>query len=231
MALQQREGLFNERGEVVFDGPGHRWAFDFMRRCLYDWKIAKDAPASGQDLYASLDEGETLCAVCPDWLIGNMARDYPQLAGRLKAMPLPAVTPGGSRTSTVGGTMIGIPKQSKNPDLAWEAIKFLYYDNAARAERFRETRVLPALKTCWSNPAISQPEGFIADPPLGQLLIQNSDVPPFYQGRFGAEAAEEESKACTVGIDVRTPEEGYAALKRGADRIRELMRKDRFAGD
>jgi len=228
LALQQDEGLFNEKGEVVFDGPGHRWAFDFIRSCLYETRIAKDGAPGGQDLFSALDEGEAICAICPDWLIGVMARDYPQLAGRLKGMLLPAVTPGGRRTSTVGGTMIGITKQCQDPQLAWDAVKFLYYNDEALANRFRKTRILPPVKSSWRLPVFFQSDGFLASPPLGQLFIEASDVPQFFNHRYGAEAAEQEAKACSVGI-AASRAKGYETLRRAAERVRELVRKDRFA--
>ena len=48
------------------------------------------------------------------------------MAGKIKVMPMPRWPDSPYRTSTIGGTMIGIPRTAKDPEKAWKMIEHLY---------------------------------------------------------------------------------------------------------
>jgi arabinosaccharide transport system substrate-binding protein len=87
----------------------------------------------------------------------------------MKLMPLPAVKPGGRRTSTWGGTMIGITKQCKNPDLAWKLAMQLYLDKKELGQRFRDTNILPALRSAWKQPEFDEKREYWCGQQVGNL--------------------------------------------------------------
>ncbi len=84
--------------------------------CVGPDRVAADAPdfsASGNKLKV---DGYVVANLMPDWMCNIYRREMPQLAGKIKLMPLPAWEKGGRRTSVWGGTMLGMPRDAANPD-------------------------------------------------------------------------------------------------------------------
>ena len=88
---------------------------------------------------------------------------------RSALLPLPAGKEGGRRTSVGGGTGLMITKRTKNPDLAWELAKFLYFEPAELGKRFKETNILPVLKDAWERPELSEPNPYYSNLPIGKM--------------------------------------------------------------
>ena len=127
-----------------------------------------------------MKEGIVLGILAPDWYIGSVKRFIPELAGKWRAMPLPAWREGERRTSTWGGTMIGITKQSKNPDLAWSFVRFAYMDDEALANRYRKTPIIPPIRSAWSNPVFAEADPYLGGQVLGKTLTDlGDDIPGF----------------------------------------------------
>ena len=89
-------------------------------------RIAADPGMFGQAFAKATQDGYTLCSFCPDWKTWGIQNDMPQLTGKMKLMPLPAVRPGGRRTSTWGGTMLGITRNCPDRRLAWKLARHMY---------------------------------------------------------------------------------------------------------
>ena len=53
----------------------------------------------------------------------------PMLVGRAPTCDVPVFDPTDKPTSTWGGTMIGITKACRTPDLAWKLIEYLYFSD------------------------------------------------------------------------------------------------------
>src|SRR5262245_3698937 len=109
LLLQAGGGLFDEAGQPTLDLAVNA---DVVAQVVA-WtagpqRIAADAPyfsASGNKL---LLDGYVLASFMPDWMCNLWRNEIPQLAGKVKLMPLPAWTRDGRRTSVWGGTMVGI---------------------------------------------------------------------------------------------------------------------------
>jgi ABC-type glycerol-3-phosphate transport system substrate-binding protein len=96
-------------------------------------------------------------------------------------MPLPAAEVGGRRTSTWGGTMLGITKSCPNPELAWKVAEHMYFNKAELAVRFRATNILPPLKDAWEHPAFDEQRPYWSGQKLGRLYADLAEeVPPQY---------------------------------------------------
>jgi len=173
-----------------------------------------------------------LCFLMPDWFSGFFQKQAKSGAGKLALMPLPAVKPGGRRTSTRGGTMLGFTKKSKQFELAWQLGLELYFDVDSRAEQFQETNILPPLRAAWKHPALAQPNPYWSNQPLGQLYAaQADDTPPQYTSPYIQLAKEKMSEAICDCVDYygKKGANGFEAfvrkrLKQSADEIRRQMK-------
>ena len=184
--------LMNQRGTDVFDDQGEV-AFDnetvVDTVCWYIKAIeGKDRiafPAGwGQTLSRAMIDGLCLFYICPDWRTRQIKIDIPSLEGKLALMPLPAWEPGGRRTSTWGGSGLGISKQCQEKgkfDLAWELAMYLYYDPPQLEQRFLQTHIIPPLKESWKMPGFDKPFDYYGGIPLGRTYIDLAPQVPSVQ--------------------------------------------------
>ena len=168
-----------------------------------------------------MKEGVILGVLAPDWYISFVRRFVPELEGKWRAMPLPAWREGERRTSTWGGTMIAVTKQTENPDLAWEFAKFAYMDDEALANRYRKTFIIPPIRSAWSNPVYGESEAYLDGQVLGRSLTELApDIPGFHLNPFWAEANDLLRQAVYEAANgIRTPADALSHL---AEQVRAL---------
>ncbi len=179
LLLQAGGSLFNSDEQPTLDSDRNV----HVVATLVSWiagpaRIAADAPeytASGNSLKL---QGFVIASVMPDWLGGFWKGDMPSLSGKLKLMPLPAWEKGGLRTSVAGGTMLGLPKAGRNPDLAWEFAIHLYFNPDVAVAFYGKTGIIPPIPEFWSLPAFNAPDPYFSGQPAGQLFIQQAPYVP-----------------------------------------------------
>ena len=191
----------------------------------------------GREIFTrAVEKGYLLSFVCPDWRSKGTETHVASMAGKMALMPLPAFEPGGRRTSTWGGTMLGITKKCQDKKLAFELARHLYLNPGDLAERFRDLNILPPLKDAWRLPAFHEPRPYWSNQPIGKLYAELAEqVPPQYTSPFIGLAKNkmgEVVSACAVYYNARG-EEGFdayveARLKQAADYVRQQMRRNPF---
>lgn len=191
MLLQRGGGMFDEAGRVIIDSPLAISTLEFYCALLNTERVAVPAFTESPANYAAMKEGVVLGVLAPDWYVGFIRKFVPELAGRWRAMPLPAWESGGRRTSSWGGTMIALTTQSRHPDFAWEFMKFAYLDPAALANRYRTTMIIPPLKAAWADSVFDASDPYLGGQRLGRLLTDLApQVPPIYLNPYWAEASD-----------------------------------------
>ena len=228
LLLQRGAGFFDVKGNVVIDSDIAIGTLTFFTSLFNEHKIA--TPVYGTwhgdpSNFAAMQDGRILSILAPDWYVGILKSQVPQMAGKWKAVAMPSWEPGGRRTTTRGGTMIGITKQCPNPDLAWEFLKFAYFDKSGLINRYETTRIIPPLKAAWDNPIYSEPDAYLGGQPLGNLFIDLApDLPPRYQNPYWSEAADLLNDAIFNAVtEKQTP---HQALTELADKVRSIIAKD-----
>jgi arabinosaccharide transport system substrate-binding protein len=150
-------------------------------------RIAANAPefdAAGNKMRL---DGSVLFSMMPDWLTSAWRQDLPQLAGKVKLMPLPAWEHGGRRTTVMGGTMLGIPKRVKDFDSAWRYAKDLYLSPDLARASFRTTGIISPVKRHWVDPIYDEPSPYFSGQRYGRLYIAAApDVPPRTSSPYNA---------------------------------------------
>jgi arabinosaccharide transport system substrate-binding protein len=167
--------------------------------------------------------------ICPDWVLATMRSDaQAYLAGVVQCMPLPAWSPGGRRTSTSGGTMMGIPKGCPDVDRAWEMAQLLYCDRESLVQRFRDQTIVPPLKSVYDDPVFDEPQPFFMNQPVGRLLTELAlQVPPVNGSPYASEAFALLNGSFTDAMKQRiTPEVFLGSV---AQHLREMIERDRAA--
>ncbi len=135
------------------------------------------SPTAGQNA-RDLAAGSICGLITPDWMVADLKQYGPDLAGKLRMIPLPQFSDGDARTASWGGTMIGIARTCREPDVAWKLIESLYLDPAALNARQRSTGILPPIPEYWASPVYHQGDPFYGGQKINELYISLADELP-----------------------------------------------------
>ncbi len=240
----QFEAILFQRGGGYVDKEGNLIMDNELAVETLTWYIPLVAGADriGSDLGAeriftqALEQGYFLCFFCPDWRSKFTEVQVPRVKGKMALMPLPAFEPGGRRTTTMGGTMLGITKKTEHPEPALDLAQHLYMNTEDLAERFKETNIIPPVKTAWKHPAFKECNEYWSNQRLGMLYADLAEeVPPQYASPFVRPAKQklgEAISACSTYYKNHGDEgfEEYVRkrLKQAADDVRTLMRRNPY---
>ncbi|MBX2851398.1 MAG: extracellular solute-binding protein [Phycisphaeraceae bacterium] len=180
LLLQAGGGTFNAQGESIIASDANTHVIARMVRwCVGPNRIAIDAPEfspSGNELKL---RGSVVAALMPDWLAGVWMNDLSALKGKLKLMPLPAWEEGGRRTSVMGGTMIAIPKTTRDFDSAWAFAKELYLSPVLAQKLFESNHIISPKVGLWGEPYYAVKEPYFSDQQSGMMYIDQAPNVPF----------------------------------------------------
>ena len=179
LLLQAGGGTFDDNGDsLVASDANAKVIATVVSWCFGPNRIAIDAPEfspSGNQLKV---EGRVIAALMPDWLAGVWMKDLPQLSGKLKLMPLPAWEPGGRRTGVWGGTMLGIPRQTKRFDEAWALAKKLYLSKDMARALFKTNHIISPVVEYWDEDFYREPRAYFSGQQTGLLYIAQAPHVP-----------------------------------------------------
>ncbi len=236
--FQRGGGYFDPAGRCIMDNDiaiqTMKW---YVPLVAGPHPIGRDiGGVSGQFLTQSVENGYLLSLICPDWRCKGIEDDMPRLSGRMALMDLPTVAPGGSPTSTWGGTMVGITKHCRHQELAWELAKYFYTDPAQLVDRYRNLEIIPPFKAAWNQPVFQEPHAYWSGQKIGARYVALApDVPFQYTSPAIVTAKNKFSEAmvsCIQYYDAHG-DAGFepfirARLKRSADEVRALLRRDPY---
>ncbi|HMO25324.1 MAG TPA: extracellular solute-binding protein [Tepidisphaeraceae bacterium] len=173
LLLQRGINLVDDRGNIHFDDPR---VLDtlvmYARLSAGPNRIGADVAPGEQGYTQDLGSGFIGIMLTPDWRLTAIPLYAPELAGKLKVMPLPKFPDSPYRTSTWGGTMIGIPRNSANPELAWKLIEILYLRPEGMLDTMRNTYILPPVTTLWDDPINTELDPFYSGQAVRALNVQ-----------------------------------------------------------
>ena len=230
LVLQAGGGVIAQSGLPMLDDPINARVLAHVAAWGHGKdRIAADAPyfsASGNQL---LLDGFVLASFVPDWMCNLWRKEIPQLAGKVKLMPLPAWEKGGRRTSVWGGTMLGISREAKNQDELWEFAKHLYLSPDLSRRLFLEGDIISPVREFWNDPIYDQPDPFFGGQARGRLFVDLADdLPPRYNSPFGAMAVERLRAVASelAAIADATPDATVADLESHAQRLLTKVQED-----
>src|SRR5581483_2058886 len=73
--------------------------------------------------YRDLANGDICAMITPDWEVSYVKRYASDIPGKLAMMALPKFDPTDAPTASWGGTMIGIPRDCRDPEASWKLIE------------------------------------------------------------------------------------------------------------
>ena len=192
MLMQRGINPVDDRDRVHLSDPRVAETVAFYARLVAGpGKIGEPPPQSGGG-YREIAQGRRAAFFCPDWRPMYLKRYTPSLDGRLRLMPMPRFDPGDAPTATWGGTMFGIPRNSRDPEAAWKLIETLLLSNEAMVARRRHTSVLPPVVSDWDDPEYQSPDPFFGGQHVMSMYVDLArQVPVRYATPFTAVAQAE----------------------------------------
>lgn len=234
--FQRGGGYFDAQGNCIFDNDIAVQTMRFYVPLVAGPNKIGNTLGGGQILTQAVEQEYLLCLLTPDWRSRSFETDIPRAAGKMALMPLPAFQEGERRTSTRGGTMLGITRRCRDKDLAWEFARHLYLDKAELAERFRESNILPAMREAWQDPSYAESRPYWSGQPLGRLYAELApQVPAQYSSPFVVVAKNKLGEALTACVQRYNAqgESGFdafvrARLKQSAEEVRRLVARNPY---
>jgi arabinosaccharide transport system substrate-binding protein len=179
MLLQGGGGAFLPDGTLAIDREiNARIAAEIVSWMVGPGRVATDVPEFSPTGNALKRDGRAICYLMPDWMCNIWRRELPQLAGTMKLMPLPALEPGGRRTSIWGGSMLGIDRSAPDHDQLWEFAKRLYFSDELARQLYTTGDIITPVKRLWSDPIFDTPDPYFSGQPKGRMYIDLAgDIP------------------------------------------------------
>jgi arabinosaccharide transport system substrate-binding protein len=236
LLFQRGGGYFDPNGNCIFDNEIGIQTMLWYVPLVAGPKRIGSSMTSGLVITQALMGEYFLSVIAPDWRTKGIEKDVKHMAGKMALMPLPAFTPGGRRTATWGGTMMGITKKCPKKDLAWELAQHLYLNKADLAQRFEDSNILPCLPEAWQEPGFSKPRPYWSNQPLGKLYASLApECPAQYTSPFIQVAKDKYGEALVRCIqryrasgDAGFEQYVRTEVKRSADEVRRLIARNPY---
>ncbi|MEU3565364.1 MULTISPECIES: sugar ABC transporter substrate-binding protein [unclassified Kitasatospora] len=176
MLLQQQGQRWFTDGKVAVATPAAERALTLLKqlvdRDLVDFENGWDGFVSGTH------DGKAATTPTAAWWDGTLTTEMADLNGKFGVVPLPAFTPGGTRTSNSGGSTLCVTAQSRNPETAWAFLSFLLADKANQASMMQHEGLFPAYLPALDDPYFQQPSPYYGGQPAMRLFAGlTRDIP------------------------------------------------------
>ncbi|HWE64536.1 MAG TPA: extracellular solute-binding protein [Chloroflexota bacterium] len=126
-ANQQGMSMVNAQGKLTINSAPYLKIMQWYKQ-VHDEGLGTHAVYTSPDDLTALDNGQVALYPWAIWFSYAPQFQLKKTKGLWRAMPLPAWTAGGARGAVMGGSSFIIPKQAKNPYLAWLWYEFLNFN-------------------------------------------------------------------------------------------------------
>ncbi|MEO7716055.1 MAG: sugar ABC transporter substrate-binding protein [Capsulimonas sp.] len=177
MLIQQNGGqIFDAQGRVAVDSPQSQQALGIIRKIVQSGISANIQPF-GPEYLAGFNSDSLATYVNAVWLeatMKGMVESYPGPKAQWGVFRLPSMTPGGPYVSSLGGSVLAIPKQCKNKAAAWAFIEYALCTNEGQIGMY-EKGIYPGLLPALDAKEMDEPDKFFGGQPVGRLFAADVD--------------------------------------------------------
>lgn len=165
MGLAPGQGVyFDAQGQSLLLSPRFERAFT-LARAAREAGIDARVRAWTNEWTEGLRSGRVATQMMGAWLGGHLKNWIaPAAAGLWRSAQLPEGT-----YSAWGGSYYAIPRQARQPALAWELLQLLALDKPQQLAAFESLDAFPALLAAQAHPAMDQPLDYLGGQPARQL--------------------------------------------------------------
>jgi len=170
-------GVFDPEGRIIICSQENVAALEVLR-ALLGADITASINVSGPEYYASFQNDAIATYPLAVWLGGSIKDYAAPSAGNWGVFRLPAVVPGGLRTSNLGGSVLVIPEQCKKKEEAWKYVEYVLCTKEAQLEQYRNFDLFPCLMTTFDDPFFDEPDPFYGGQKVRRLFAEDIERIP-----------------------------------------------------
>lgn len=177
LLLQQTGGqVFDDRGRIAVNSAQSRQVLGLMRRIIQSG-IGYNVKMWGQEFMAGLNTDTVATYPEAAWFAGTIQDAVPDYGGVKQSwgvFRLPAISPGGLRTSNLGGSVLVIPRQCPNKAAAWAFIRYSLCTSEGQLQLYRYADLFPAYLPALDSPLFDQPDPLFGGQRIGRLFARSA---------------------------------------------------------
>lgn len=176
--IQQNGGqVFDDEGRVAIDSPE---VLQVMRvlKAMLNSGIGANVVIWGHAYMSSFGTETIASYPMASWFGGFMKDNAPGTSGNWGVFRLPALEPGGLRTSTSGGSVLIIPKQCRDKEAAWAYVRYAMCTPEGQLAMYRQFDLFPALLDTYTDPFFDEPDPFYGGQRVRRLFCQDIEKIP-----------------------------------------------------
>ena len=154
--VEEGNGIYTDaKGKSLITSERFVRAFE-IAKTIRDEGMDGNIAAWTNDWYEGFKQGKFATQMSGAWLLGHLNNWIaPDTKGKWGAANLPEGIYG-----SWGGSFLAIPKQSKNPEAAWEMIKYMTTEGQ-QIEGFKKIAAFPANSATYDDPSFAEPIEFL----------------------------------------------------------------------
>lgn len=170
---QQATRYMNEQNEFIGDGPQIKNAWDLAVQAK-ELRLAANAEDWTPDWNAAMSTGKAATFVGAVWMAPPLKEGAANTAGKWRVCR----APGGAGNS--GGSFIAITKACRDPEAAWETVKWVQ-SPANQVRAYNEIQLFPAAKAGLESKDVLVPEEFFGGQVINEVFGESAaSVKPVY---------------------------------------------------
>lgn len=173
--LQQVDGqMFDDAGRIAVASEKSRRVVDLMQRML-DAGICANVNEFSHEWMAALNNDFIATFPGAVWLGGTIKDTTGEYGGRKTqwgVFKLPAIEPGGLRTSNRGGSVLAIPDQCPNKEAAFAFIEYALCTTEGQIAQYAGFDLFPGYLPALQDPFFQQPDPFYGGQKVRALFAE-----------------------------------------------------------
>jgi lactose/L-arabinose transport system substrate-binding protein len=171
--IQQNGGqLFDDQGRIAVHSAESLQVLNVLRRLLASG-ICANVQMWRHEFMAGLKSDTIATYPMAVWFGGTIKDTVAEYAGDVSqwgVFRLPALEPGGLRTSNLGGSVLVIPAQCRQKQAAWAFVEYALCTCQGQVAQYRTFDLFPAFLPALKDPYFDQPDPFFGGQRASRLF-------------------------------------------------------------
>ena len=186
MMQQNGAQMFDDEGRIAINSLESHKVLRTIKRMLESGICYNVIPYSHEFL-AGFKNDTVATYPSAVWFGGSIkdtVQEYPGQAADWRVFPLPALETGGLRTSTLGGSVLVIPRQVEHKEAAWAFIEYALCTVAGQIAQYRNFDLFPAYLPALEDPFIDEQDPFYGNQLVRRLFTKDlTEIPTLHRTR------------------------------------------------